>query len=231
MKNFSVIIPAAGSGVRFGGHVKKQFLTITHQSLLELTLNKFVHQPHLHQIIVVLPANEMEQPSFLLLQKKYPQVVFVKGGATRAQSVHQGFLALSNLSDDHIVLIHDAVRPLVDAQLIQRVLVGVEKYGAALPVVPIADTVKQVDGDCGHIIKTIPRSDLRGAQTPQGFLYALLKQAYSTLDFSDEKYTDESLLVEALGQKVYGVEGDVKNFKITTMFDFQIADFMMRENL
>jgi len=129
--------------------------------------------------------------------------------------------------DASIVLVHDAARPCVGRALIERVVEAAETHGAAVPVVAIAETVKRVDAN-GMIVGTIPRSELRLAQTPQGFERALLERAYSNADEHRIVATDDASLVEALGVGVAAVEGDADNLKITLPGDFERAAAILK---
>lgn len=225
MTKIFAIIPAGGIGNRFGGVVKKQFLKLSGKTLLERTLSPFLDSGIFKEIVVCLPADELSQTDDL---PKASVLSYVEGGRSRAESVYKGFCHLSPQADD-VVLIHDAVRPLVSVGLIRQIAQAAQKQGSAIPVVPIQDTVKEVQN--GHVERTLDRKNLFAVQTPQAFLGRFLKKAYSQMSFEDKHWTDEAMLVEALGEKIHVVEGDKRNIKITTPLDLKIAEVLLKENL
>lgn len=222
-----VIIPAGGSGKRFHGQKKKQFLLFQGKPILNWSVDLFLSLPEVAQIVVAIPQDAWEE----FKKKKFASRVSVAlGGATRSESVYRGFQALKNCRPNDVVLIHDAVRPFLSADLVRRVVEQTHVKGAVIPALKLTDTIKQVSADFA-IEKTIDRNRLYGAQTPQGFLYEKLQNAYGKLGFKDERYTDESLLIEAMGDKVFVVEGERENIKITTPFDLEIADAVIARRM
>lgn len=220
-----VIIPAGGSGQRFAGQKKKQFLLLQGKPVLDWSVDLFLSLPEVAQIIVAVPQDAWEE----LKGKKFaPRVSVVVGGATRLESVYRGFQALKNCQPNDVVLIHDAVRPFLSADLARSVATHTRAKGAVVPALKLTDTIKQVSAD-SSIEKTIDRNALYGAQTPQGFLHEKLLRAYDKLGFKDERYTDESLLIEAMGDKVFIVEGERENIKITTPFDLNLAEAILAQ--
>jgi 2-C-methyl-D-erythritol 4-phosphate cytidylyltransferase len=145
----------------------------------------------------------------------------VPGGATRAESVHRGLLAIRSATAE-VVVIHDGVRPFVTPQEISQTIIAAREHGAAILVAPAVDTIKRVSE--GSVIGTLDRNELRRALTPQSFRYPLLRRAFEGVDLGDPSITDESSLVERLGAKVVVVEGDARNIKITTPQDLLIAE-------
>lgn len=224
-QSVSVIIPAGGSGLRFGGDVKKQFLTFGGESMLVHTIKVFLAHPQIQNVIVAVPADELEKQR---AEFSAPRLQYVTAGTTRAESVRNGFQALKDARDDDVVLVHDAVRPLLTFKLIDRLIHAVIKTGTALPVVPLADTIKEVHGD--HVIRTIDREKLRAAQTPQGVRFGLLREAYARAGENLTGATDEAMLLESCGHKVTVVEGERENIKITTAFDFVMAEAILQES-
>lgn len=220
--NVYVIIPAGGSGTRFGSDLPKQFLPLGETTILNQTLKVFL-EADVVQIVVCLPEQHLQHRSLLQDSK----INYVAGGQSRSASVHNGFMALSSVSEDDVVLVHDAARPFVTKALIESVAAATQKTGSAIPGAALTDTIKTKSKE-GCVVKTIPRDELFAIQTPQGFLAANLKKAYDSLDFANEQYTDESMLMEALGVKVALVEGERQNFKITTPFDLEIAEVLVR---
>lgn len=217
MSAIYAIIPAAGSGVRFGG--KKQEALLKGISLLDRTVSVFQKTGLFKKIIVVGP---FLPPPLRGGGEGEGEIIVVAGGKTRAESVFNGFQALK-AGDDDIVLIHDAARPLVSPGLIKKVIGAAKEKGAVIPVLPLSDTVKKVKGD--RIEATLDRSGLAGAQTPQGFLVKKLKKAYAKVALS-EIVTDEARLLELAGEEVFTVEGEQNNIKITTPEDLRLAEFL-----
>jgi len=160
-----------------------------------------------------------------VLQKK---VDFVVGGEHRQQSVEHALNAITAAPDD-IVLVHDAVRPLVTAKIIRDVIDAAKKYGAAIAGLPAIDTVKQVERTAeGAIIKaTIPRAGVVLAQTPQGFRYEVIKKVFDEATADGFMGTDEASLAERAGHEVAVVMGSPKNIKITTPGDMELAEFYL----
>lgn len=212
---FYAIIPAAGLGLRFGGDTKKQFLKLHGRTLLEHTLERFHSVGIFEKIVVCLPSDELQVVN---ATNSFPATLFIEGGATRAESVYRGFKAL-NLQDDDLVLIHDAVRPLVSSELILNVVSETQKKGAVIPGLAVSDTIKRVKNS--QVEATIDRNSLVAIQTPQGFLAGILKQAYEVQASFD--WTDEAMLVEREGVQVTVVEGEKSNIKVTTPFDLRLA--------
>jgi 2-C-methyl-D-erythritol 4-phosphate cytidylyltransferase len=243
-----VIIPAAGLGTRMapvpGGptagarEVKtappaKQFAELAGTPILIHTLRRFAAVDEVSEIWIALRENELEGFRERLerdandVKKKVELVV---GGEHRQQSVANALNAITASADD-IVLVHDAVRPLVTSEIIHGVIEATEKYGAAIAGVPASDTVKQVERTAeGAIIKgTIPRAGVVLAQTPQGFRYGVIKKAFDEATADGFKGTDEASLVERAGHEVAVVMGSARNIKITTPADMELAEFYLRK--
>ncbi|MDR3256654.1 MAG: 2-C-methyl-D-erythritol 4-phosphate cytidylyltransferase [Endomicrobium sp.] len=213
MKN-AVIIVAAGSGKRFGNKVPKQFLNLNEKPVFLWSVDVFASIKSFKQIIVVFPPN-MVKPLSLKYKTKF---VCATGGNERFDSVKNG-LALVEDDVDYIA-VHDAARPLISKKDILLVLKEATKTKAAIAVERTKDTIKLVSIS-GHILKTLDRTVLRNAQTPQIFEAKLLKKAYSKKISTN--ITDDSKLVENLKVNVSVVEMSSLNFKITTKQDFDLA--------
>jgi 2-C-methyl-D-erythritol 4-phosphate cytidylyltransferase len=216
MSVVSVIIVAAGEGKRFGG--AKQFARLRDKAVLDWSLEKFELHQRVSEIILVL-KEEKDKERYLIRYKKLSAVV--KGGEKRQDSVMAGFNQVEP-EKGKIVLVHDAVRPLVEKDLISRVIEGAKEQGAVIPAIPLEDTVKRVAGE--KVVDTTERSSLFRIQTPQGFLYSILKKALKRAKEDGFYGTDEASLVERLGQSVFVVKGDEKNIKITSQEDLKIAE-------
>jgi len=232
MKVF-VIIPAAGLGTRMAAQssraTSKQFAEVAGAPILIHTLRRFAECSMVSGIVVALRKNEVARFQKLLAAEDYgSRVQVVHGGDNRQESVANALAALKAGADD-VVLVHDAVRPFVDVDLITNVIQAARKHGAAIAGVPAVDTVKQVDRTAnGAIIgSTIPRERVVLAQTPQGFIYSLIKKAFDSARRDGYVGTDEASLVEREGHDVAVVMGSPRNFKITTPADMELAEFLL----
>jgi 2-C-methyl-D-erythritol 4-phosphate cytidylyltransferase len=241
-----VIIPAAGLGTRMApvpsamdpkskrAHPTKQFTELAGTPILIHTLRAFAAINVISEIWVALRENEiegfrerLETEAKDVLRKNIELVV---GGEHRQQSVEHALNAVSAAPDD-IVLVHDAVRPLVSAEIIREVIEAAKKYGAAIAGLPAVDTVKQVERTSeGAIIKaTIPRAGVVLAQTPQGFRYDVIKKAFDEASADGFMGTDEASLAERSGHEVAVVMGSPRNIKITSPGDMELAEFYLKK--
>jgi 2-C-methyl-D-erythritol 4-phosphate cytidylyltransferase/2-C-methyl-D-erythritol 2,4-cyclodiphosphate synthase len=215
----SVIIAAGGQGTRLGAGVPKQWLAVGGRTLLERSIAAFDAHPRVDEIVVVVPPGTLDAP---VPATATPQRV-VPGGARRQDSVAEGFAAVA--PDAGVILVHDAARPFVAADVIDRAIDGALASGAVIPAVPVHDTVKQVDrarpgGDV--IVATLPRETLVLAQTPQAFRRDVLAAAIDA-GRKGASGTDEAMLAEQAGHEVRIVAGDDANVKITTAADLERA--------
>jgi 2-C-methyl-D-erythritol 4-phosphate cytidylyltransferase len=234
-----VIIPAAGLGTRMasstataqGKTPTKQFLTIAGAPILIHTLRKFVACAAVTDICIALRPQETEGFTADLAQYGLDSKRFqvAEGGEHRQQSVSNALRSIKADPDD-IVLVHDAVRPFVEQQTILDVIEAVKKHGAAIAAMPAVDTIKQVErtADGALIRATIPREVLVQAQTPQGFRYSILKEAFDEAEMEGFLGTDEASLLERAGQDVYVVMGSPRNIKITTPSDLELAELYLK---
>lgn len=241
----TVIIPAAGLGTRMAPMLvgakdkqkkplpSKQFTELGGRPILIHTLRKFAAVDTVSEIWIALRENEiagfrarLEADAADVLKKK---VEFVVGGDHRQQSVESALNAVEAAVDD-IVLVHDAVRPFVTREIIQEVIEGARKYGAAIAGLPAVDTVKQVERTAeGALIKaTLPRAGIVMAQTPQGFRYGVIKKAFDEASADGFMGTDEASLVERSGHDVAVVMGSPRNIKITAPADMELAEFYLK---
>ena len=241
MKVF-VIIPAAGLGTRMGGltagakparvtATSKQFAEIGGAPILVHTLRKFEAVPQVSEIVLALRADDAEVfKSRLREEGLRKRITVVEGGEHRQQSVANG-LARIDAAPDDLVLVHDAVRPFVDAEIIGNVIQAAVRYGAAIAALPAIDTVKQVDrtADGAVVVSTLPRARVVMAQTPQGFRYDVLKKAFNDAQADGFQGTDEASLVERTGHAVAVVMGSAQNIKITTPADLELAEFFLSQ--
>lgn len=221
------IVVAAGSGTRLGGNRPKQFLELGGIPIVLHALRQFERCHDINEIVTVLPAEETAGFSSQAKEfglRKLSRVV--AGGETRAQSVQRG---LAVIGEAEIVAVHDGVRPFVTPEEIARVVQAAKASGAAVLVAPVADTIKEVEGN--RIVRTVPRNKLRRALTPQCFRLEILRQAYEALDQLEAagvEVTDESFLVERLGVEIVAVEGSARNVKITREEDLALAEALLK---
>ncbi|MFO7732214.1 MAG: 2-C-methyl-D-erythritol 4-phosphate cytidylyltransferase [Candidatus Aminicenantes bacterium] len=219
MTRVSALVVAAGAGKRFGR--MKQFEALRGRPVVDWALEAFQGHREVDDIVLVLPDERDGDP----YRSRFGKVVgIVRGGERRQDSVRQGFRALDG-SKTGLVLVHDGARPLVGPALISRVIAAARADGAAVPGVPLEDTIKEVRD--GRVARTVDRGNLFRIQTPQGFLYGLLRDALETARRDGFDGTDEAMLVERLGALVTRVEGDSRNIKITTPFDIKIAEALL----
>ena len=217
------MIPAAGSGRRFGASLEKQFLTLQGKPLLAHTLKPFQESPLVSKIVLVVPSRWVaELDDFIIRPYGFDKVGgIVPGGERRQDSVRLGLESLKPEWD--IVMIHDGARPLVTPSIIERSVLETLKYGATFAGVPATDTIKEVDSE-GRVVKTIPRKSLCMVQTPQSFSYDLILEAHRTALKDGYKGTDDASLVEYLEKEVRFILGAYENIKITGPKDLSIAE-------
>jgi 2-C-methyl-D-erythritol 4-phosphate cytidylyltransferase len=219
MNRTSAIIVAAGAGKRFGE--PKQFAYMRGKPVLEWTLERFESHAEVDALVLVLP----DEGDLKHYRMRYPKIVdIVRGGERRQDSVWQGFRLLS-ASTPEVVLVHDGARPLAGADLISRVIAAARANGAAIPVLAVDETIKEVRE--GRIVGTVDRTFLGRAQTPQGFRYDVLKKGLETARKDRFYGTDEAGLAERIGIAVAAVAGDPRNIKITTPVDLRIAEALL----
>jgi 2-C-methyl-D-erythritol 4-phosphate cytidylyltransferase len=234
----SVILPAAGLGTRMGreksGVSRKQFMSLEGAPILIHTIRKFLRCPSVHEIVVALRAEDFDWARGLVHQEHPDQhhptrpVRFVEGGNSRQESVENALASLP--PDTELVAVHDAVRPFVDSELVERVIAEAARTGAAIVGIVPVDTVKRVHKNI--VRATLPREHLVLAQTPQVFRFDLLKQAFATARRDGFTGTDEASLVERLEQvEVSVVQGSDRNIKITKPTDMDLARLFLAEEV
>ncbi|MEM8558727.1 MAG: 2-C-methyl-D-erythritol 4-phosphate cytidylyltransferase [Bacteroidota bacterium] len=221
----SVIVPAAGAGLRMGGDVRKQFRTLGDAPVLVQTLRAFERHAAIDAITVVVPSEEVKPVSALLDAHVITKLAaVVAGGATRQASVGHGLdalLAQGARAEDY-VLVHDGVRPFIGAQAITRVVDAARSHGGAALALAVADTLRR--GDDGTFRDTVPRDGLWRMQTPQAFRIALLAEAHAAARRDGFAGTDEVALVQRLGHAVRIVPGSAFNVKLTRPSDWAFAE-------
>ena len=230
MSRIAAIIPAAGLGTRMGADTPKQFLELEGTPLVIHSVRRIASCPLVTDIIVATRADVVESLEERIRGERFMQTVrVVRGGDSRQDSVA---LALKEVSNDtEIVLVHDAVRPLIDVATIDRTIDAVAEHGAAIVGLPAVDTIKQVERTAhgALITSTIPREFVVLAQTPQGFRYGLLQRAFAEATADGFVGTDEASVAERAGHPVAVVHGSQVNLKITQPGDLELAEFYLRQ--
>lgn len=214
-QNIAILV-GAGTGERMGFR-DKAFLSINGIPTLIRSVLPFVKSQLVDEIIIVVKENKIGLAESIIKKYKLGKVQkIIKGGTERQDSVYN---ALKDITEAGYILIHDVARPLVTTQLVNTCIEEAMKHGAVVPAVPVKDTIKK-----GHVFveKTLDRSSLWAAQTPQVFEFGILKRAYENSIKTGFHGTDDASLVEKLGYKVKIVPGDPKNIKITTLSDLVI---------
>lgn len=212
-----------------GGERPKQFFSLGGVSILTRTLRKFNQVPAIHQIIVALREDEMPEFSNWLAQEHFEKAVkLAVGGDHRQQSVANALKLVDEKTSEWVV-VHDAVRPLFDLALLDRVIAEAIRTGAAICAVPALDTVKQIDRQ--RVIATLPRERIVLVQTPQAFRTELLLKAFQKAEEENFFGTDEAMLVEHLGAEVSVVLGSERNIKITRPADLALAEFYLGQEM
>jgi 2-C-methyl-D-erythritol 4-phosphate cytidylyltransferase len=222
----AAIVPAAGRGERLGPGAPKALRLLGGAPLLVHAVRALSASHSIDVIIVAAPIDQLDFVRYLLDQPDLStEVEVVAGGESRQESVALALLSLS--SDIEFVLVHDAARPLVPAELIAAVVASVHAGNpAVVPGLPVVDTVKQVDGD-DHVLATIDRRPLRAIQTPQGFTRAVLQSAHALTDPHESSATDDAGLVELSGQQVLVIPGHEEAFKVTRPIDLVLAEALL----
>jgi 2-C-methyl-D-erythritol 4-phosphate cytidylyltransferase len=226
------ILPAAGLGTRMAGPQPKQFLSLDGIPILIHSLRAFAAVNRVKAMYVAVRKTEMDRVQAQVAEHGFAERVHVvEGGDSRQESVVHALNALAAEADD-IVLVHDAVRPLIDTATIERTIDAVAEHGAAIVALPAVDTIKQVERTAhGAIItSTIPREFIVQAQTPQGFRFALLQKAMSEAVEDGFVGTDEASVVERAGFRVAVVHGSQVNLKTTQPGDIELAEFYLRQH-
>jgi 2-C-methyl-D-erythritol 4-phosphate cytidylyltransferase len=227
------ILPAAGLGTRMAGPQPKQFLALDGVPILIHSLRAFASVERVTAIYVAVRKTEMERTEAQIAEfgsahNLAARVRVVEGGDHRQESVSHALAALPAQPDD-VVLIHDAVRPLIDADTINRTIDAVIQFGAAIVGLPAVDTIKQVERTAhgALITATIPREFVVLAQTPQGFRFGLLQTALNEAEADGFVGTDEASVLERAGHPVAVVHGSQVNLKITQPGDLELAEFYL----
>jgi len=236
MTRVTAILPAAGLGTRMGADTPKQFLSLDGVPVLLFTLRRLAASPAITDFVISTRAEEVDSLTAGIAQEKIGRPVrVVRGGDTRQDSVANALAEVPAETD--LILVHDAVRPLVTRDQIERVIAEASACGAAILGIPAMDTVKEVKratpqgggSDVALITATIPRERVVLAQTPQVFRAALLLEAFGRARADGASASDEAGLVERLGHDVHVVPGSERNLKITRPGDMELAEFYLRQ--
>ena len=219
----SVIILSGGRGKRMGADISKQFISINDKPMLYYTIKKFMDNKLIDEIILVLPKDEIDYCKTEVLEKNGLEVdKIVEGGKERQDSVFNGLKAIER-SD--IVLIHDGARPFVTDRIIEEGINSAKKFKAAAPGVMPKDTIKIKDKD-GLSKETLKREELVAVQTPQVFDYNLILECHEKVKENNIKVTDDTMVVEKFGHRVFLYDGEYTNIKITTPEDLILAKYL-----
>ena len=224
MKRYMIVV-AGGKGQRMGGTLPKQFQLLGERPVLMVTLERLYSMDKTLNIILVLPHEHLGLWDELCLKYEFSvPLVVTEGGNTRFHSVKNGLDAINDDNDveDAIVGVHDGVRPFVSQEVITRCYAEAVTKKAVIPVIGVVETVRRLEGTDSV---TVPRDQYKLVQTPQVFDVALLQRAYQQK--YTEMFTDDASVVEALGEKVFLVEGNRENIKLTTPFDLKLAEMLI----
>jgi len=222
------IIPAGGTGKRFGSEIPKQFVEIDSIPVIIHTLRLFEQIDDVEAIILSVHNEWFTYTKELIKTYNISKVAeIVIGGLERQDSVNHA-LRTKSVESAELVLVHDAVRPFATKDLVQRIIDTAEEAGAVIPAVAPKETVKEVTKK-GMIVKTMDRSKLALAQTPQGFWQDIILNAYTQASNANFSGTDSASLVEFIGYKVTVIEGEDSNIKITNPFDLKVGNMIYND--
>jgi len=223
MKKYAIIV-AGGSGKRMQTSVPKQFIVIKNKAVLMHTIEAFYNYDNDMEIIVVIPENQFDYWEELCYNFNFDiRHTIIEGGEERFFSVKN---ALEVIENEALVAVHDGVRPLIDRETIHRCFEAAEKNGAAIPVVPLKESIRKLE-NMTSVAQN--RNDFCNVQTPQIFRYEILMEAYKQ-NFNTN-FTDDASVVEADGHKIYTVNGAEQNIKLTTPYDLIFAEILLAKNI
>jgi len=223
----TAIIAASGQGRRMASQVKKQYLVLNGIPVLARTIRVFLEHGGFARIVVVVPPGETGQAGKVLKPHlSLDNLILVEGGRRRQDSVYNGLRAIEPAAGE-LICIHDGARPLLSLSLLNKVLEAAARWGAAVPVIPVTDTLKEVTPE-GLIKQTVSRELLRRVQTPQVFRQELIREAYTKAASLGIEATDDAYLVELLGYEIMTVPGEYGNIKITSPEDLLIATALLK---
>ena len=233
MPRFAAILPAAGTSSRFGGPVNKLLIPLSGVPVLARSIGVFLRRSDVGAVIVptsLRPADFATAHPALSECLTDPRVKLCAGGSSRAESVRFGLLRVPG--DIEWVAVHDAARPLVSDDVIDRTLAAAERYGAAVPALPVSLTIKQAATPLpARVERTVPRHTLFSMQTPQVMRREALLDAFERCPIPLDHVTDDAQLLELVGQEVWLVPGDEQNLKFTTAMDLRLAELLLAERV
>ena len=215
----SAIILGAGRSKRAG--TDKQFYRLGDKYLIQHTVERFRSSAYINEIILALSEENINEYIHL-----FNDIKVVKGGNTRMESMLNASKEITPNND--VVLVHDGARPFVSPELIKRVVEAAYKYGCAVPIIPLKDTIKEIDLENSSVIKTLDRNKIFAVQTPQGYRVENFRRIIQEEGITH--FTDDSQVAEKMGMMVYCVEGDEINIKVTTPMDLLIAEVLYEKN-
>jgi 2-C-methyl-D-erythritol 4-phosphate cytidylyltransferase len=219
-----VLIAAAGKGTRMRTETPKQFVEVNNKPLLMHTIEAFSKSIHADQMIIVVPDGYVEYWKELCEQHHfYISHNIIEGGPQRFHSVMRGLTMIPN---GVVVAIHDAVRPFVSKELIREGFKIAARKGNAVPVLNMNESIREV---LGPLSKAVNRDRFKKVQTPQFFHSTLIKKAYQQP--FDERFTDDSTVLESGGKQIFLFDGDTMNFKVTTVEDLKLAELIIKQDL
>ena len=224
--NIAAIVPAAGRGRRLGSRVPKQYLRVLGIPLLVRTVRSLLRAYPFREVVVVVDAEKLERARAIMKRYRIPRTVVVTGRSTRAGSVLNGLKATT--AAVRFVAVHDAARPLVSREVIRRTLQAARRGGAAICGMPVSSTVKNVSPAGNRVAGTADRRRLYLAQTPQVFRKDLLLGRYKVLGKKALACTDEAALFDGTRVPVCLVQGEARNFKVTTKEDLELMKVYLR---
>src|ERR1700722_5347975 len=233
MPSIVAILPAAGMGTRMGADSPKQFRLLDGMPVVIFTLRRLAACSMVGEFLIATRGDEVEALKTRIAAERLPRPVRgLGGGDTRQESVDKALAEVPKKTE--LILVHDAVRPLVTRDQVERVIVEAERCGAAILGIPAMDTVKEVKRaslpeDVALITATIPRERVVLAQTPQVFRSSLLLEAFGRARQDGVTASDEAGLVERMGRDVHVVVGSERNLKITRPGDMELAEFYLRQ--
>lgn len=222
----TVIISAGGVGNRFGDNTPKQFLDLKGKPIIIRTIEIFENLESIDNIVIAVNAEWFSKLNELIKEyniQKVKEVII--GGKTRQASVYNA-IRTNTAKESDVILIHDAVRPLVSSELVSKMIEEVEEYGAVVPALKVKDTIKSITKG-GNSVKTLERDSLFAAQTPQVFWYDIISNSFESVANSNSIVSDDSTLVELSGYKVRIIDGEETNIKITTQLDLKVAELIL----
>ncbi len=227
--NCCAVVVAAGSGKRMGADRAKQYLLLGKVPILAYTLIRLSKLPQIDGIVLVVPHADREQCRLDIVEAFGISKVIdiVAGGLRRQDSVYNGLQTLEKYQPSY-VLVHDGVRPFFSSKLCSRVIDAASQHGAVVPGLPVVCTIKECNEN-HEVVRTVPRDTLWEIQTPQGFCYKKLCDAYAVVNEQSADVTDDAMVMEIAGHKVVIVEGNKENIKITRPVDLPVAHQIMTD--